>query len=814
MFARLGSWCFRRRWTVVVAWVVGVVVVGATSGAMGGAFGQDFTPSGFESTHGLDVLNEETGGFGAGIPGTIVFRAEQGVDDPEVEARMTELFTTVQQIAEDPDVDLDRFEWLSDEQRATLEAADLQAWEGMRLVSPYGPTPEPQKSTEGEQAGKIAFASLEVPGTDWADAAPIAEPIQELFPRIDGLQVELGGGAFAAFEEPESEALGLAFAIVILVVAFGSVLAMGLPIGVALAGIIVGSMIATILSNTILMPDFAVFLGVMIGLGVGIDYALFIVTRYRENLHHGHTPEEATAIAVDTAGRAVTFAGLTVVISFMGMIVMGISFISGLAISAAVVVLMTVVASLTLLPALLGFAGHRVELSRWRGVIATGLIALGLVGQGLHIDPLMIGFPLALLVLLFGFFLKPLKAEVPKRHPRPVRETYAYRWSRLVQHHPWAAAAVGTAILLVLALPVLGMRLGFSDESQFHEDTTTRQAYDLLSDGFGPGYNGPFFLIAQVDEEADPAVLEGITEDLRDDPGVAYVTPAVPNTLIAPDRDLGAYLWKLTPTSSPQDEETYALVHRLRDEVLVDGEAALGTNIDVTGQLPATVDFSGYMSERMPYFFAAVLVLSFLLLMVVFRSILVPLKAVVMNLLSIGAAYGVTVALVQWAWLGDLTGLSPSPIETFIPMMFFAIVFGLSMDYEVFLLSRVKEEWSRTGDSHLSVANGLATTARVITAAAAIMVVVFGSFILENDRNFKMFGIGLATAILLDATVVRMLLVPATMELLGDRNWWLPRWLDRLLPRIDIEGSPDDVSEIDEVDPDDDPDQQRELVTV
>jgi RND superfamily putative drug exporter len=248
--------------------------------------------------------------------------------------------------------------------------------------------------------------------------------------------------------------------------------------------------------------------------------------------------------------------------------------------------------------------------------------------------------------------------------------------------------------------------------------------------------------------------------------------------------------------------------------VLVDGEAALGTNIDVTGQLPATVDFSGYLSERLPYFFAAVLVLSFLLLMVVFRSILVPLKAVVMNLLSIGAAYGVTVAIVQWAWLGDLTGLSPAPIETFVPMMFFAIVFGLSMDYEVFLLSRVKEEWTRTGDSHLSVANGLATTARVITAAAAIMVVVFGSFVLENDRTFKMFGIGLATAILLDATVVRMLLVPATMELLGDKNWWLPRWLDRILPRIDIEGTPDDVSEIDEADPDQDPDPRRELVTV
>jgi RND superfamily putative drug exporter len=544
----------------------------------------------------------------------------------------------------------------------------------------------------------------------------------------------------------------------------------------------------------------------MIGLGVGIDYALFIVTRYRENLHHGHTIEEAVAVAVDTAGRAVAFAGVTVVVSFLGMVVMGISFIQGLAVSAAVVVAMTVVASLTLLPALLGFAGHKVEVTRWRGIVATGFVALGLVGVGLKIGPLAgAGFALAALTLLAGLVLRPLKTEVRRRPPRPVKETFAYRWSRLIQHHPWPAAIGGAAFLLVLSIPVLGLRLGFSDESNFQEDTTTRQAYDLLVEGFGPGFNGPFFLATRVDGTVDPAVLQGVTDAVAADPGVVSVSPPQPNDPEQPT----AYRWFVTPSSSPQDADTTALVHRLRDEVLVDSEAALGSEVAVTGQVPATVDFSALLSARMPWFFVAVLTLSFLLMMTVFRSVLVPLKAVIMNLLSIGAAYGITVAVVQWGWLGDVTGLAPGPIETFAPMMFFAIVFGLSMDYEVFLLSRIKEEWTRTRDSHLSVANGLATTARVISAAAAIMVFVFGSFVLENDRTFKLFGVGLASAIFLDATVVRMLLVPATMELLGDRNWWLPRWLDRILPHINVEGTPDDVSEID-----DEPEADRELVTV
>ncbi len=811
MFARLGSWCFRKRKQVVALWILGVVVVGGISGAVGGSFGQDFEAPNFESTRGQEILLDDFDDeVGSGTPGTIVFRAEQGVDDPEVRAAMEQLFQIVTTIADDPDVDLDSdvFAGLDAAGRTALEDADLDTWEGITLVSPYEAGGERQISNSGAEPGKIAYADLQIPGDDWEEAGVIGRTLEEILPSAEGLQVELGGAALGEFEEPSTEALGLAFAVVILVVAFGSVLAMGLPVGVALAGILAGSVIVTILSNLLTMPDFAPFLGIMIGLGVGIDYALFIVTRYRENLHHGHTSEEATSIAIDTAGRAVAFAGVTVVVSFLGMVVMGISFIQGLAVSAAVVVAMTVVASLTLLPALLGFAGDRIEVTRWRGVIATGFAALGLVGVGLKIGPLAgAGFLLAIVTILAGFVAPPLKRELRRRPPKPIRETFAYRWSRLIQHHPWPAALAGAVVLIVLAVPVFGLRLGFSDESNFEEDTTTRQAYDLLADGFGPGFNGPFFLAARVEGAADPAALAGVSEAVGADPGVVFVSPAQPNDPDAPT----AYRWFIVPSTTPQDADTTKLVNRLRDDVLVEGEDALGTEIAVTGQVPGTVDFSDLLADRMPYFFIAVLLVSFLLMMAVFRSVLVPLKAVIMNLLSIGASYGITVAIVQWGWLSDITGLTPGPIETFAPMMFFAIVFGLSMDYEVFLLSRVKEEWRRTGDSHLSVANGLATTARVITAAAAIMVFVFGSFLLENDRTFKLFGVGLATAIFLDATVVRMLLVPATMELLGDRNWWLPKWLDRILPNINVEGSPDEVSEVDD---DGEPESDRELITV
>ncbi len=758
MFARLGRWCYRHRVVVAIAWLIAFLGGGALMGAIGTGYSTEFALPDVESRRGFDILDEHFADSSAGGEGgTIVFRAEQGVTDPTVQASMTDFLAAVDQI------------------------------EGITVTSPYTEEGAQQIAAAGPEAGNIAYAVIGAPRTiTIEEAAEVSAEMRELMPSIEGVQIEIGGQIFAEFEVPSSEALGLAFAIIVLILAFGSVLAMGLPVGVALAGIGVGTILAGLLSNVLSIPDFATTVAVMLGLGVGIDYALFIVTRYRENLHLGASPEEATVIAIDTAGRAVSFAGSTVVISLMGMLLMNLAFVSGLAIAAASVVAVTAIASLTLLPALLGFAGNRVELTRWRGLIAALLAAISLAGFALDIQWLMIGGAvLAGVTLLLSFAVAPLRDEVPRPAPKPLRETIPYRWSRFIQHRPWTMALAGVAVLLILAIPFFSLRLAFSDEGNYPEDTTTRQAYDLLATGFGPGFNGRMLLATEVPAGTDPAAaLEEVSAALAADPGVAFVSPAIPNDPAAPT----AVLWQLIPTTAPQDAETTALVNRLRDDVLPPATEGTGLDVAVSGGVAAGVDFSEYLTERLPWFIAVVLGLSFLLLMLAFRSVLVPLKAVIMNLLSIGAAYGVVTAIFQWGWMGGVLDISPAPIEPFVPMMMFAIVFGLSMDYEVFLLSRVREEWLRTGDSRTSVADGLAATARVITAAAAIMVVVFGSFILEPDRLIKLFGVGLAVAVLLDATIVRMLLVPATMELLGDKNWWLPRWLDRILPNIDVEG--------------------------
>ena len=391
---------------------------------------------------------------------------------------------------------------------------------------------------------------------------------------------------------------------------------------------------------------------------------------------------------------------------------------------------------------------------------------------------------LAVAVLALGRVVKPLAAPVPRRAETPLRETFWYKWSHTLQARPWTALIAGTTILLVLASPILALRLAFADEGNFAEDTTTRQAYDLLADGFGPGFNGPMLITVEAGSAQSAALVGELQATLASTSGVQLVTPAFPSSV-----NSQAFLMQLIPTTAPQDEATEALVETLRDDVIpgVVGDSDL--SVKVTGSVPASIDFSSFMAGRTLFFFAAVLFISFLLLMAVFRSLLVPVKAVLMNSLSIASAYGVVVALFQWGWLGGITGVQAAPIEPWIPMMLFAIVFGLSMDYEVFLLSRIKEEFEKTGDAVNSVADGLASTARVISAAAAIMVVVFGSFLLEVDRNIKLMGTGLAVAVFLDATFVRMILVPAAMELLGEKNWWLPKWLDRLLPELNVEGS-------------------------
>ena len=761
MYSSLGRWCYRHPWRVLIAWLLLIVIAAGTASGVGGAYSGTPAAPDAESSRGADILDAHFGRIGAVISGRVVFRADRGVDDPAVQDAMTELFERVEAI------------------------------DGVTVGSPYDPDGRRRIAAQGPEAGRIAYADIDtVSGTTAVEAAAIGIEINHLIDYLglrsmEGVQVEVGGAWLAERAPPESEAIGLAFAVFVLILAVGSVGAMGITVGAALVGVGVGVAGIVMWSNVATVPQFATTIGVMIGIGVGIDYALFIITRYREWVGRGLTGEEATAAALDSAGRSVIFAGATVVVSLLGLLLVGLPFVAGLGLSAATTVALVMAGSVTLLPAAIGLLGDRMTTTRVRGVMASALVGVALLGFGTGFRPLLVGLPMAAIVLLAGAFrtaANPLRRVVRHREAKPLRETGWYRLSRVVQSRPWLFAIGGTVVLLVLAAPVLGLRLGFSDEGNFAEETTTRKAYDLISEGFGPGANGPLLVVATVSGPQDLAALDNLSGALNRTEGVAVASPAVPSA------DGQAAVIRLQPATGPQDAATEDLVHRMRNDVIP--RALDGTGLDalVAGQVAFNIDISDYLAGRIPIFFAAVLGASFLLLMAVFRSLVVPLKAVIMNMLSIGAAYGVAVAVFQWGWLSDVFGIEPAPIEPFIPMMLFAILFGLSMDYEVFLLSRMKEEYERTGDPVNSVADGLAATARVITAAAAIMIVVFGSFVLEDNRVIRLFGLGLATAIAIDATLVRMLIVPSTMELLGARNWWLPRRLDRLIPNLRVEG--------------------------
>ena len=750
MLRRLARAIVRRPLVTVLIWLTVVVAIGGLVRVVGSNTSAAASLPGSEAAEGLDLL-EARFPLGASAGQRIVFTAPQGVSDPAVREAMGRFFDQVR----------------------TLDEVEA-------VVSPYEPGAARQISTDGT----VAYAALSLGGIDPTAGAESAKQMQELVPRVEGLRVEFAGMAFGDLEPPQTEMLGIAFAILVLVFAFGSVLAMGLPIGTALAGVGGGLTLTLLVSNLLEVPSMATTVAAMIGLGVGIDYALFIVTRYRELARETEDLDEAVVAAVDTAGRSVLFAGLTVVVSLVGMLAIGTAFLAGLGVAAALVVLVTMAASLTLLPALLKLAGRRIFVTRWRGLLAAVIVAVALVliALGVRGGEAVIG--VAALILVLGGFIPALRRPLQLRPARPREETFSYRLSRRVQARPWTIAVSATVLLALLTVPFFSLRLGFSDAGNDPPDSTTYRAYELLSNGFGPGFNGPLLLVAALPAGADPAAVAPTAgPGLAEVEGVAEAMGPLPNDPAAPT----ALMWQVIPETGPQDPATTDLVDRLRTEVLPGIEERLGTEVYVTGTVAMLSDFSDYLAGKLIVFLLVVLAASFLLLMVVFRSILVPLKAVLLNLLSIGGAYGIVVAVFQWGWGSSLLGIGPGPVEPFVPMMMFAILFGLSMDYEVFLLSRIREEWLRTGDPRTSVADGLAATARVITAAAAIMAVVFLSFVLEDARSVKLLGLGFSIAVLLDASIVRMLLVPATMELLGARNWWLPRWLDRILPHLDVE---------------------------
>jgi RND superfamily putative drug exporter len=708
---RFATWCTGHRKTVIAIWILALVGVGMLAKAAGSDFSEEFKLPASDSQEAFDLLETK---FPAqsGDSAQIVFKAEAGVESAAVEREMEAVFAEVEEV---PHVS---------------EVASPYAGDGAAATS---------------EDGKIAYATVQFD-------EPANEIGKENIERVssaaqdaggDDLQVEVGGQPIEEVRGEEEEGgdstflVGLLAAVIILLLTFGSVVAMGLPIVTALFALGVGLSLVTLGTHVFDTAEFAPQLAGMIGLGVGIDYALFILTRFRNGLDEGMEPQPAAIAAIDTAGRAVLFAGVTVIIALMGMFLLGLSFLYGVAMAAALAVLFTMIAALTLLPALLTIAGHRVN-------------RLRIPGLG--------------------------------RSTTAAENTRWFRWSREIQRRPWPAAILSGGLLILLCVPTLSLRLGSNDAGTDPAGTTTREAYDLLAEGFGAGFNGPFQIVASLPAKGDDAALTELSKELEGEPGVASTTPVILN----PAEDVGVF--QLYPTTSPQSEQTTELLDHIRDDLVPPIEESTGAQVHVGGITAIFEDFGTAIADKLPLFIGVVVLLSALLLMAVFRSVLVPLKAVVMNLLSIGAAFGLIVAVFQWGWGASLIGVDGTgPIISFFPIFLFAIIFGLSMDYEVFLMSRIHEEWEHDKDATLAVTRGLALTGRVITAAAAIMVTVFASFMLGEDRIIKLFGLGLAAAVLIDAVIIRSVLVPAVMQLFGTRAWWLPGWLDRILPRLHVE---------------------------
>jgi RND superfamily putative drug exporter len=707
---RFATWTTGHRKTVIISWILALIVIGGIAGSAGSDFSEEFKLPTSDSTEAYELLENN---FPQQSGGTtqIVYKAADGVESPQVKQKMEGVFKSVEK---EPHV--------------------------TEVASPYK-----QGGASGiSKDGKIAYATIQYDvQTNELEKASTERIIKTAQGADEGsaLEVQLGGQAITEAEEESGDssfAIGLLAAIVILLLAFGSVVAMGLPIITALFALGVGLSLVTLGTRIVDTASFAPVLAAMIGLGVGIDYALFIVTRFRNNLDEGLEPQQAAIRAVDTAGRAVLFAGTTVIIALMGMFLLNITFLYGVAIAAALSVLFTMIAALTLLPAMLAWAGHRVN--KWKIPGLSG-------GQN------------------------------------TVREdTKWFAWSRLIQRHPWPAAILSAALLLFLCIPTLSLRLGVNDAGTDPSGTTTRQAYDLLEEGFGAGFNGPLTVVAKLPEEGKGEGIEQTCEALKGEEGIASVTAVTFNK----KKTVG--LCQVYPTTSPQSADTTSLLDHIRGDVIPPIEAKTGAVLHVGGITAVFEDFGDAISEKLPLYIGVVILLSALLLMAVFRSVLVPLKAIVMNLLSIGAAFGIIVAVFQWGWGGSIIGLdNTGPIIAFFPIFLFSIVFGLSMDYEVFLMSRMHEEWEHTHDAEESVTRGLALTGRVITAAAAIMVTVFASFLLGEERVIKLFGLGLASAVLIDAVIIRSILVPAIMQLLGKSAWWMPEWLSKILPNLAVD---------------------------
>ena len=701
---RLAALAYRRRRLVVLSWIVLLIGIMALAPRIAGEFTADYAAPGSDSRAARELVEQRFGGY-SGESIDVVWEADSGAESPQVRREMDDFISRAE-----------RLEGVASAQPAQVSGDGSIAVERLRLDRPASEVPT-------ETADRLL---------EMADEANEGT----------GLEVALGGGPIQQAEGgPGPETVGLVAAAAVLLVAFGSLVAVGFPMAVALFGLGISAALITVLAAIVDVPEWATALAGLIGIGVGVDYALLVLTRFRNAIDAGSETEAAVAEAVTTAGRSVLVAGSTVIISLLGLFTLGLGYMNGAALSASLAVLVVMAAAVTLLPALLGFAGRAVN--------------------RFHV-PLLGG-----------------------RRGRAEGGALAARWSRVVQRRPWATIAVGTALLAALALPALGLRLGFPDAGNDRPGNSTREAYDMVAQGFGEGANGPLTVVAELPGRDARDEVASAAREIRTLPDVAAVSAPQLN------RDGDAALLVVTPRSSPQEEATETLVLDLRERVLPSELGSAGIPTYVGGTTALAVDQGDYVADRLPLFVGAVVVLSLLLLIAAFRAPLIAAKAGVMNLLSVGAAFGVIALFAQGGFFGGLIGIDGEvPIAPFVPVLMFAILFGLSMDYEVFLLSRVREEYLRLGSPSDAVTDGLRRTARVITAAAAIMVVVFLAFVVSDDTFLRLIGVGMATAILIDATVVRMALVPAIMQLLGRASWWIPRWLDRIVPRLDDEPGP------------------------
>ena len=709
----LARWCFNRRKIVLAAWLIAFVVLFGVNKAANPAFSNKFQLNNTASFKALNLLEKDFPSASGSSDQLVLHATTSTFLDPTVRASVAHLLASLGAL---PHVD--------------------------SVTSPF--TPETEK-TQISGDSTVAFATIHF--DEQSESLPKAAVLKVISVAEKGansqFEVALGGQDIEAAQQKSgsiSTILGIFAAIVVLGIAFGALYASFLPLIIALLAIGVGYALTGLITHVMTVATFSVELGVLIGLGVGVDYALFIVTRHRAGLREGQPIESSAVNAINTAGRAVFFAGITVCIALLGQFALGISFLYGVAVTAAITVAMTMLASLTLLPAMLGFLGMKVLSRRQR----RALRASGPVPEDAG-----------------GFW---------------------HRWAKGIERGPLLPALTALITVIIIALPIFTLHLGLDDAGTDAAKSTTRVAYDTLAKGFGPGFNGPLQLVAVLPSPSDLTQFQSVVTTVGSEQGVVKATPASTN----PAQTIA--IAEIYPSTSPESVQTASLVQHLRDDVIPKAQAGTGLNVLVGGSTAIQTDFSHVLASKLPLFVGVVVVLAFLLLMAVFRSLLIPAIASIMNLLSVGASLGIMNAVFEWGWGKSLFGISEkAPVEVFVPVLLFSILFGLSMDYEVFLVSRIHESWLATGDNDHAVTTGQAETGRVITAAATIMILVFASFVLEDNVIIKQFGIGLAGAIIIDAFIVRTLIVPSLMHLAGKANWWLPKGLDRIVPHIHVE---------------------------